>query len=127
MSVTLPYSHPYVRINWLVGGWIAYRSSTRHVDFFLKYFDETVQLSNEYATEKLPKFSLSYTDEQYKQLYLNWNDFVTKKVPINKILTFNVKDGIEKLAKFCDKPTPRWAKGQNFWLLVLCSKVFTTL
>ena len=109
LSVNLPYFHPYVRINWLVGGWVALRSSARHTKFFLRYFDQTVQLSNEYATVKLPKFSIEYTDEQYKQLYLNWINFVTKKVPKDNVLRFNVKDGIEKLAKFCDKPVPKWA------------------
>jgi len=41
-------------------------------------------------------------------MYTNWIEYVRSKVPQEKLLEFNVKDGIEKLTKFAGKETPSW-------------------
>ena len=41
-------------------------------------------------------------------MYTNWIEYVRSKVPKEKLLEFNVKDGIEKLTKFTGKETPSW-------------------
>ena len=41
-------------------------------------------------------------------MYTNWIEYVKSKVPKEKLLEFNVKDGIEKLARFTGKEIPSW-------------------
>ena len=48
------------------------------------------------------------TDKELEQMYTNWIEYVKSKVPKEKLLEFNVKDGIEKLARFTGKETPSW-------------------
>ena len=40
------------------------------------------------------------------QLYLNWNEFVRRTTPPERLLEFNVKQGIEPLAKFLERDLP---------------------
>lgn len=42
------------------------------------------------------------------KIYTNWIEYVKHTVPKEKLLIFNVKEGIEPLAKFCGKPIPSW-------------------
>ena len=42
-------------------------------------------------------------------MYENWVDYVKQTVPGEKLLIFNVKDGIEPLAKFCERDVPSWS------------------
>ena len=42
------------------------------------------------------------------KIYTNWIKYVKHTVPKEKLLIFNVKQGIEPLAKFCGKPIPSW-------------------
>merc|ERR1712126_739149 len=48
------------------------------------------------------------TDKELEQMYTNWTEYVRSRVPKEKLLEFNVKDGIEKLTKFTGKETPSW-------------------
>ena len=48
------------------------------------------------------------TDKELEQMYTNWIEYVRSKVPKEKLLEFNVKDGIEKLARFTGKEIPSW-------------------
>ena len=64
---------------------------------------------NKYAEVKLPKYSRDFTDDQYMLMYENWIIFIRKIVPPEKLLIFNVKNGIAPLAKdfFQNLPTKR--------------------
>ena len=42
------------------------------------------------------------------KIYTNWIKYVKHTAPKEKLLIFNVKQGIEPLAKFCGKPIPSW-------------------
>lgn len=46
-------------------------------------------------------------DQKLAEFWQSWSDYV-KKIGGERVLVFNVKDGIEPLAKFCGKPVPKW-------------------
>ena len=46
------------------------------------------------------------TDAELETFYENWVAYVKSTVPAEKLLIFNAKDGMEPLARFCDKPAP---------------------
>ena len=78
-------------------------------DLHDRTFQRIIEKGNRVAKNKLPDYSRSFTDEQYAQLYTNWVDFVKHTVPSDKLLIFNVKQGIEPLAAFCQRPQPAWS------------------
>ena len=41
-------------------------------------------------------------------MYDNWIEYVKRIVPPERLLVFNVKDGIAPLATFCKLPVPKW-------------------
>ena len=41
-------------------------------------------------------------------MYDNWIEYVKRIVPSERLLIFNVKDGITSLASFCECPVPDW-------------------
>ena len=53
------------------------------------------------------KSTWEMTDSEMIQLYLNWNYYVRKIVPAEKLLEYNVKQGIEPLQTFLEvSPDP---------------------
>ena len=46
------------------------------------------------------------TDAELEIFYENWLAYVKSTVPADKLLIFNAKDGMEPLARFCEKPAP---------------------
>jgi len=99
----------WVCINQLLGPPLSVvSSSTMNKDLHDLTFQRIIEKGNQVATSKLPDYNRSFTDEQYAQLYTNWVDFVKQTVPKEKLLIFNVKQGIEPLATFCGRPQPEW-------------------
>lgn len=49
---------------------------------------------------------MDITDADLAVMYENWILYVKSKVPPNRLLVFNAKDGIESLATFCGQNIP---------------------
>ena len=49
---------------------------------------------------------MDITDADLATMYENWITYVKSKVPANRLLIFNAKDGIESLATFCGQTIP---------------------
>jgi len=49
---------------------------------------------------------MDITDTDLVTMYENWIVYVKSKVPANRLLIFNAKDGIESLATFCGQNIP---------------------
>ena len=49
---------------------------------------------------------MDITDNDLATMYENWITYVESKVPPNRLLIFNAKDGIESLATFCGQKVP---------------------
>ena len=104
--MNLPF---WIGINQVLGpplGTISRRDC--YIDFHDHCFRLVVEKGNRVASKKLPDYSRSFTDEQYEQMYTNWIAFIKHTVPIDKLLEFNAKQGIEPLAAFCNRPQPEW-------------------
>lgn len=88
------------------------------------FFERIVEHGNRYAERKLRPYSRNFTDEEYVLMYDNWVEFVKCVVPPERLLVFNVKDGIAPLATFCQLPVPEWTmpnrndKGRFAFLIV---------
>jgi len=96
----------WVGVNQLLGPPLSVvSSSTMYIDLHDRIFQRIIEKGNRVAKNKLPDYSRSFTDEQYAQLYTNWVDFVKHTVPSDKLLIFNVKQGIEPLAAFSEGPS----------------------
>ena len=85
---------------------------------------------NIYAKTKLPNYSRHFTDGQYMTMYENWIGYVKRTVPAEKLLVFNVKNGIVPLAKFCGEPVPNWPMPNRndsgrFQMLLMVLKAMT--
>ena len=120
---TLP---SYVRINWLVGGWVWTRSEYTHVHIHELMFQRIIECGNSVSETKLEKFNWNFTDAQFKQMYSNWIEYIVQTVPAEKLLIYNVKQGIEPLAVFCNVPVPKYlmpncnaSKSFQFYVTVL--------
>ena len=51
-------------------------------------------------------YSMDITDDDLALMYENWVAFVRSKVPADRLLIFNAKDGMESLATFCGQKVP---------------------
>ena len=63
-------------------------------------------------------------------MYENWILHVKRTVPAEKLLVFNVKNGIVPLAEFCGEPVPSWQMPNRndsgrFQMLVTALKAIT--
>ena len=119
-SVYLATSMPvYVRINLLVGGWIANRSSYMKPYLHELIFQRVIDCGNQHTEYPLPQFNWSFTDNQFRAMYQNWVEFIINTVPAERLLVFNVKDGMLPLANFCNISTackllPQCNNSQSF-------------
>ena len=71
-------------------------------------FQAIIEKGNTVSKVKVDDFSRDFNDHQYAQLYTNWIEFIKHSVPADKLLIFNVKQGIKPLSDFCDRPEPEW-------------------
>ena len=78
------------------------------VCFINTYVADACSSLKQFAEEKLPRYSRSFTNEDYKLMYNNWIRFIQLTVPADRLCVFNVKDGIEPLATFCNRDIPDW-------------------
>ena len=101
-----------------------------YVDLLDHCFRLVVEKGNQaVGVNKLPDYSRSFSDKQYEQMYINWIAFINQTVPSDKLLEFNVKQGMEPLADFCDRPEPEWTMpfvndSEQFNFYVTLLKVF---
>ena len=72
---------------------------------FYSSFYELFQ-GNSVSKNKITWDSWTVTDAELEIFYENWIMYVKSKVPEDKLLIFNAKDGIEPLARFCGKSAP---------------------
>ena len=95
-------------INKVLGGPPAVATGQDFQELHDLCFQAIIEKGNKVAKVKVADYSRDFSDEQYSQLYSNWIEFIKQTVPTEKLLVFNVKQGIEPLASFCDKPQPEW-------------------
>ena len=95
-------------INKLLGGPPAVATGHDFQELHDLCFQAIIEKGNKVAKVKLDDYSRNFNDEQYAQLYTNWIEFIKQTIPAEKLLVFNVKQGIEPLSSFCDKQKPVW-------------------
>jgi len=99
----------WIQVNQLIGGppgVLGNRNFT--VDLHDKCFEIICKKGNTITNKKIQWDRETVTDADLAQIYTNWIEYVKQIVPKDKLLIFNVKQGIEPLAKFCGKPIPSW-------------------
>jgi len=105
-------------------------SPTFQTIMFDRFFERIVERGNRYAATKLPPYTREYTDSQYETLYANWINYVKTTVDPDKLLVFNVKEGIDPLVDFCQVEKPSWKMpnrndSERFGKLILILKFLT--
>ena len=100
----------YTRIHSWFGGTPVTVVSPEFNQLFDLFFQRIVDRGNRTATEqqRLRRYNRDFTDDEYALMYDNWIEFIRKIVPRERLLVFNVKQGVAPLADFCQKPTPVW-------------------
>ncbi len=71
--------------------------------FHNNFWNVVIKKGNSIACEEsrvaiMPTWEMS--DEQMAQVYRNWNQYVIQTVPKEKLLIYNVKEGVAPLEKF---------------------------
>lgn len=91
-------------------------------------FQRVIDCGNQFTEYPLPAFNWSFTDNQFRAMYQNWVEFIVNTVPAERLLVFNVKDGMRPLAYFCNVSTtcehlPRCNNSQSFQLYLHIVKI----
>jgi len=97
-----------------------------------KMFKHMIEKANSASDQKTKTDLWALTDAELEVFYNNWIQYVKKTVPKEKLLIFNVKDGIEPMAKFCGQPVPDWPMPhandtKQFGQMLFMGKVFATI
>jgi len=71
--------------------------------FHNNFWNVVIEKGNSIASEEsrvaiMPTWEIS--DEQMAQVYRNWNQYVIQTVPKEKLLIYNVKEGVAPLEQF---------------------------
>ncbi|CAG5100041.1 Oidioi.mRNA.OKI2018_I69.XSR.g16814.t1.cds [Oikopleura dioica] len=76
----------------------------RFHNYFWKVVIEKGNSISEKKVEVRPTWEM--TDEQMEQVYLNWNEYVIRTVPKEKLLIYNIKEGVAPLENFLGLSLP---------------------
>jgi len=93
----------YCAVNVLLGGSLADQSRVRRKKKLFDFLFKTICDKGNSVSSSKVTYKMDITDAELETMYENWITYVKSKVPSEKLLIFNAKDGIDSLATFCGR------------------------